>query len=146
MNKIVIILLMIMSVSCNKKDKIKSFFITNKNEYWECLNYCYNSGSTYFQFKENGSYDVFLRSYVGFDLFNDDGDLISGSRPWSIKNDSTFVWDKWNYKIEKMSKNEILLSYYHYEIKNKKCYVRLSKWVNTPQGPKLLDQPDNIKK
>lgn len=146
MNKIIIILLLLCCISCSDNDKIKSVFVANKNEYWECMNYCHDS-RTYFQFKDNGTYDAYLLyAKEGFHLFNDDGDLISVSRTWSIKNDSTFVWDKWNYKIEKMSKNEILLSYYHYKIKNKKCYARFSKWIKTPQGPKLLDQPDNIKK
>ena len=146
MNKIILILFLIATVSCTKKNEIESLLVTNKNEYWECINYCYNSGSTYFQFKDNGSYNAFLRSYVGFDLFNNDGDLRNDPGTWSIKNDSTFVWDKDAYKIEKISKNEILLSYYHYEIKDKKCYVRLSKWITTPSGPKHLDHQDNIKK
>lgn len=137
---------MIVSVSCNKKNKIESIFIASKNEYWECVNYCYDS-KTYFQFKDNENYDAYLLyAKEGFKLFNNDRDIVNHSRTWGIKNDSTFIWDNGSYKIEKISKNEILLSYYHHEIKDKKCYVRLSKWLNTPKGPKLLDQPDNLNK
>ena len=147
MNKIKIIILLMLCTSCNKKSEIKSVFLANKNDYWQCKDYCYpTSGSTYFQFKENGIYDRYLRSYVGFDLFNNDGDLESGPRPWSIKNDSTFVMGKGIYKIEKITNKEIILSYYHFKIKEKKCFIRLSKWVDTPKGPKLLNQQDTIKK
>lgn len=147
MNKIKIIILLLLCISCSKKDEIESVFIANNNEYWQFKNYCYAvSGSTYFQFKDNGTYDVYLRSYVGFDLFNDDGDLKSGPRLWSIKNDSTFVLNKGIYKIEKITNKEIILSYYHYKIKDRKCFIRLSKWVVTPKGPKLLDELENIKK
>lgn len=142
------IILLLACLSCSKKSEIEEQFVASKNDYWQYKNYCSNNGrGIYFQFKENGSYDKYLQ-YIneGFSLFNNDGDLQSGPRTWSIKNDSIFLLDNGTYKIEKTSKNEILLSYYHHEIKDKKCYVRLSKWVNTPKGPKLLDQPDNIKK
>lgn len=138
MNKIIIIILLLVCISCSKKKEIESAFIADKNDYWEYRDYCWNTKGIYFQFKENGSHDKYLRSYVGFDLFNNDGDLISGSRTWSIKNDSTFVFDKDEYKIEKISNTEILLSYYHYKIKDKKCFVKMSKWANTPKGPKKL--------
>lgn len=147
MNKIIIILLLLCCISCSDNDKIKSLFVANKNEYWAYKDYCYDNSGNYYQFKEDGIYDRYLGyAKEGFRLFNNDGDLVEDSRTWSIKNDSTFVWDRGSYKIEKISKNEILLSYYHYKIENKKCYVRLTKWLNTPKGPKLLDQPDNIKK
>ena len=137
-----------MGISCSKKKDIESIFVCNKNEYWDAKDYCYNTGGNFYQFKENGSCDRYIlyNNYLGFRLANSDGDLINDPGTWSIKNDSTFVWDKGVYKIEKLVKNEILLSYYHYEIKDKKCYVRLSKWVKTPQGPKHLDEQSNIKK
>ncbi|MGO4772857.1 hypothetical protein ACEN2I_14440 [Flavobacterium sp. W22_SRS_FK3] len=146
MNKLIIILLTILSISCTKRDKIESVFITNNIEYWECIDYCYNS-RTYFQFKDNGTIDAYLLyTKEGFRLFNNDGDLINDPGTWSIKNDSTFIWNKEVYKIEKLAKNEILLSYYHYEIKDKKCYIRLSKLIKTPKGPKRLDELNKIKK
>lgn len=138
---------MIISVSCNKKNKIESIFIANKNEYWAYKDYCYDNSGNYYQFKEDGIYDCYLGyAKEGFRLFNNDGDIVNDSRTWSVKNDSTFVWYRGSYKIEKISKKEILLSYYHHEIKDKKCYIRLSKWVNTSKGTKLLDQPNTINK
>ena len=145
--KILIVLLTPVLLSCTKKEKLEEQFIANKNEYWAYKDYCYDSAGNYYQFREDGVYDCYLGyAKEGFRLFNNDGDLVNESRTWSIKNDSTFVFDEWSYRIEKISKNEILLSYYHHEIKDKKCYVRLTKWLSTPKGPKPLDQADNIKK
>lgn len=137
---------MILSVSCNRKNKIETIFIANKNEYWLYTEYCYDNVGNFYQFKEDGIYDRYL-SYAkeGFRLFNNRRDLAYNSRTWSIKNDSILLFDRGSYKIEKISKNEILLSYYHHEIKDKKCYIRLSKWLNTPEGPKLLDEQNNTK-
>ena len=137
---------MITCLSCSKKSEIETIFIANNNEYWEYRNYCHNTAGIYFQFRKNGSHDKYLNSYVGFDLFNNDGDLECGPRTWSIKNDSVFLWDKGIYKIEKITNKEIILSYYHYKIKEKNCFIRLSKWVDTPKGPKLLNEQDIIKK
>ena len=134
-----------LSISCSKKGEIESIFIADKNEYWVHHDYCYNTGGNCYRFNENGSYDRFLRSNIGFDLFNNDGDLIRDPGTWSIKNDSTFVRDKGVFKIEKLTKNEILLSYYNHEFKGIKCFLRLSKWVQTPQGPKPVDTLDNVK-
>lgn len=145
MKKIIIIFLLIFSVSCSKKEEIKSIFVTDKNEYWVHHDYCYNTGGNCFRFNENDSYDRFLRSNVGFRISNNDGDLKRDPGTWFIPNDSTFVWDKGLFKIEKLTKKEILLSYYHYELKGIKCYVRLSKWKQTPQGPKPVDTLDNVK-
>lgn len=146
MKKVIIILLLILSISCSNKKEIESILVCDKNEYWECIDYCYNS-RTYFQFKDNGTIDAYLLyTKEGFRLFNNDGDLINDPGTWSIKNDSTFIWNKEVYKIEKLAKNEILLSYYHYEIKDKKCYIRLSKLIKTPKGPKRLDELNKIKK
>ena len=80
-----------------------------------------------FRFNKNGSYDKYLKSYTVFDLFNNDGDLLSGSRTWSLKNDSIFVWDNEEYRIEKYGTQQIRLSYYHYKKKNKKCSITLNK-------------------
>ena len=148
MNKIKIIILSLLFITCDKKNEIESVFIAHKNEYWEYRNYCNNSGrGIYFQFREGAVYDQYLQ-YIneGFSLFNSDGDLIFDSRSWSVKNDSTFVLDKEAYKIEKYSNKEILLSYFDSGIKDKKCFILLSKWIVTPKGPKPLNVPNNIKK
>jgi len=140
-------LLLILSVSCSKKNEIESIFISDKNEYWLAHDYCNNSGGNCYQFKKNGTSDLYLM-FVDrpfFRLFNSDGDVINDPEPWSIKNDSTLVWHDGVYKIEKLSRREILLSYYHYDIKGRKCFVRLSKWVETPPGPRPADSLDKIR-
>ena len=140
-------LLLILSVSCSKKNEIESIFICDKNEYWEHQDYCYNTGGNCYHFKKNGTCDLYLKfiDKPFFRLFNHDGDVIRDPEPWSIKNDSTLVWDEGVYKIEKLSRREILLSYYHYELKGRKCFVRLIKYIDTPQGARPLDTLDNIR-
>ncbi|WP_188221702.1 hypothetical protein [Flavobacterium pokkalii] len=142
MKKLILFITILLCIAC-KKSSIEKKIIANNNEYWEFYNYEYNQGAIYFQFKENGSHDKYLQ-YIneGFKLFNNDGDIISGYRTWSIKNDSTFVWDDEEYKIEKISDNEIILSYIRYSktenIGNQKYFILLNKWRVTNKGPQSL--------
>ncbi|OXB05105.1 hypothetical protein B0A81_15475 [Flavobacterium plurextorum] len=138
--KIIIALFVLLSISCSKKSEIELIFIASINEYWSYKDDCLGTKGIYFQFKENGTHDKYLLHIDdGFSLFNTDMGGGNDVRTWSIKNDTTFVFDNEEYKIEKISDEEILLSYYHYKIKNKKCFVRLRKWVDGPEGPKPLD-------
>ena len=142
MKKIILFIALLLCVAC-KKSNIEKKIIANNNEYWEYYNYEHNQGAIYFQFKENGSYDKYLQFInEGFKLFNNDGDVISGYRTWSIKNDSTFVWDDDEYKIEKISENEIILSYIRHAktagIHNQKYFTLLTKWRVTNKGPRSL--------
>lgn len=140
--KIIITLLVVLCISCNKKSKIESTFIASKKEYWAYNDYCLGTKGIYFQFRENGTHDKYLLHIDdGFSLFNTDRGGGSATRTWSIKNDSTFVFDEEEYKIEKFTEKEIFLSYYHYKIKDKKCFVKLSKWVDGPEGPRPLNGP-----
>lgn len=126
MNKKIVLVAFIMFVSCGKKHELENTFITNESEYWKYNNDCIQS-RVYFKFYQNGNYDKYLRTYKGFNLFNNDGDIISKERTWSVKNDSTFVWSKEEYKIEKIGKQQIILSYHHYKVKDKICKVTLNK-------------------
>jgi len=119
--------LLIFLFSCSKKSEIENIFITQKNEYWNYKD-CDGNHSLYFKFNKDGSHDKYNR-YIkeGFTLFNNDGDVISGPRSWSIKNDSTFVWDKGVYKIEVCAKDSIVLSYIRNYENNKKCKVTFKK-------------------
>ena len=125
--KLVIGSLLILLFSCSKKSEIENIFISNQDEYWDYKDDCEGHG-VYFRFNEKGDYDKYNR-YIkdGFTLFNNDGDVISGPRSWSIKNDSTFVWNNEDYKIEVCTKDSIILSYYHYKEKDKKCKVIFKK-------------------
>jgi hypothetical protein len=129
MNKILILVFFLLA-SCSKKNELENIFTCDKNEYWSYKNNCGSFG-IYFKFNSDGSHDKYLSKPIdegkGFDLFNNDGDVISGPRTWSIKNDSIFVWDKGVYKIESCNENIIILTYYHYKEKNKKCSVALKK-------------------
>jgi hypothetical protein len=127
MNKLLVFLGFALFFSCNKKSDMKEVFITNKSEYWKYNDDCQSHG-VYFKFNEKGSYDKYNRCIDdGFELFNNDGDLLSSSRTWSIKNDSIFLWDNEEYKIEKYNTQQIKLSYHHYKEKDKKCIITLSK-------------------
>ncbi len=121
-------LLLAIIFSCDKKHELETAFETKKNEYWKYIDACGGGRGLFFKFNKDGSYDKYNRFIDdGFELFNNDGDLISGKRTWSIKNDSIFVWDNEEYKIEKYSTQQIRLSYYHYKKKNKKCSITLNK-------------------
>jgi hypothetical protein len=128
--KLVIGALSVLLFSCNKKRDIENIFITQKNEYWNYKD-CDGGHSLYFKFNKKGDYDKYNR-YIkdGFSLFNNDGDVISGPRRWSIKNDSTFVWDKGVYKIEVCAKDSIILSYNRNYENNKKCKITFKKVVD----------------
>ncbi|KIA97078.1 hypothetical protein [Flavobacterium sp. KMS] len=127
MKKIVILICLSIQFSCTKQNELKTIFIAKENEYWQYKDDCQSHG-VYFKFNKKGDYDKYNRFINGgFDLFNNDGDLISGPRSWGIKNDSTFVWDDEDYKIEKCNPKQIILSYYHYKEKNRKCKITLNK-------------------
>ena len=135
-NTIKIIILLALLSSCRKQSEIESIFIAKKNEYWKYQNNCFDSRGLYYQFKENGSYDKYSLSIKdGFTLSN--SSVHSGPRIWSVKNDSTFAFKYGEYKIEKIKANEILLSYYRRD--KKKCFAKLSIWINTPTGPKAKE-------
>ncbi|WP_264535763.1 hypothetical protein [Flavobacterium sp. N1736] len=121
--------------------------MTNKNEYWQYRDYCWNTKGIYFRYNKDGSSNqYFLHINDGFTLYDKNGTLRNGSALWSIKNDSTFVFDDLEYKIEKITNKEILLSYYNPEFKDKKCFVKLSKWIDGPEGPKPLNNQDKHEK
>ncbi|GGC96675.1 hypothetical protein GCM10011508_24920 [Flavobacterium lutivivi] len=130
MNKIVVLVIMSLLFSCGKKREIENIFISKDNEYWDYDDTCQSHG-IYFRFNEKGDWDKYNRDiFDGFELFNNDGDLISDARTWSIKNDSIFVWNDEDYKIESYSKEKIVLTYYHYKEKDKKCTVTFTKVID----------------
>jgi hypothetical protein len=132
-NKLTYFIILILFFSCSKKREIENIFITKKNEYWNYKD-CDGGHSLYFKFNKNGSYDKYLSNPInegkGFDLFNNDGDLLSGPRSWIIKNDSTFVWDKGVYRIEVCVKDSIVLSYNRNYENNKKCKITFRKVID----------------
>ncbi|WP_343589341.1 hypothetical protein [Flavobacterium sp.] len=145
--KLIILLLALFSMSCSKKSEIESVFIANNNEYWSYKDECLGTKGIYFQFRKNGTHDKYLLNINdGFGLFNTDMGGGNATRTWSIKNDTTFAFDFAEYKIEKISNQEILLSYYQSKIKGKKCFVTLSKWIDGPSGPKPLSPNIKIEK
>lgn len=130
MNKFLFLFALFLFLSCSKKRENENFFITKNNEYWDYDDTCQNR-NIYFRFNKNGSWNRYNKDiFDGFEIFNRDGDLLSTQRTWSIKNDSIFVWDNEEYKIETCTKDSIILTYYHYEDKNRKCKVTLKKVID----------------
>lgn len=126
-SKLLIILLLVLSFSCSKKSEIEEIFISEQNEYWSYNDDCQSHG-VYFRFNKKGDYDKYNRFINdGFELFNNDGDLKSGPRSWSVKNDSTFIWNEAKYRIESCNNQKIILMYYNSKDKNKKCRVTFKK-------------------
>ena len=114
--------------SCNRENSIAEIFIAEENEYWKYRDNCQSHG-IYFKFNQAGDYDKYLNDISdGFSLFNDDGDLLSGPRSWTIKNDSTFVWDGNECYIELLSNEKIILYYTGQE--NQDCRIFLLKVVD----------------
>lgn len=116
--------------SCNKKDELKNTFISKKNEFWSYENNCGSHG-IFFKFNDDGTYDQFNR-YVheGFNLFNNDGDIVSGQRIWNIKSDSIFSWDNEDYLIKSYNSKVIILTYIHSKEKNRECLITLKKVID----------------
>lgn len=131
--KILILLLFVLLFSCCRKSELEDVFIGNKKDYWNYKDDCQSYG-IYFKFNKKGDYDKYLSKPIkegkGFDLFNNDGDAIGGPRSWSIKNDSTFVWNNEDYKIESCTNQKIVLAYYHYKEKSRRCIITLKKVVD----------------
>lgn len=131
MNKInIIFCIFLLLASCTKKEQIKNIVVSKENEYWSYKDDCESHG-IYFKFHSNGSYDKYMSNPIdeqpGFHIFNNDGDLLSDTRTWSLKNDSTFIWDKATLKILKCNKDSILLKYNAFKDKNKECIITLLK-------------------
>lgn len=128
-NKLVILLAFFL-FSCDKKNELETVFIAKKNEYWDYKNNCGNHG-VYFKFHKDGSYDKYNK-YIneGFELFNNDGDLISGKRVWNIKNDSIFCWDNEEYIIKSYDTKKIILTYSHNKEKGRICSITLKKVID----------------
>lgn len=125
MNRIWLLILILSLFACSKDHKAESILIAHNGEYWQYENKCGSHGIN-FQFNADGSYDKYNHyTDKGFVLFNNDGDLISGKRSWSIVKDSILVWDNLDYKIVSITEKKIILSYFY--SKDKSCKVILIK-------------------
>lgn len=114
--KLLIILLILVLSSCTKKDKLEDIFITPKNQYWQYSNtkqYDLSCGSINFQFHKDGyshRYDFSVKD--GYTLLEGmAGDVLIRPQKWSVKNDSTFVWGHFTYKIEHIDRTVIVLRF-----------------------------------
>ncbi len=131
--KLLIVLFIIILTSCTKKDKLEDIFITPKNQYWQFSNtnqYDIGCGSINFQFNKDGyshRYDFSVKE--GYTLLEGmAGDLIIRPKKWSIKNDSTFVWGDFTYKIVHIDHSVIVLSFYSpNSTKKEQHWIRLLK-------------------
>ena len=51
-----------------------------------------------------------------------------------------------NIKIEKITNKEIILSYLHCQTKKKKCFIKLTKWIDGPKGPNVFKENNSSEK
>jgi hypothetical protein len=132
-NKLLLVFLLALLVSCTKKSKIEDVFITPKDYYWQWSSTCYDYGCSgiNYQFEEGGyshRYDFSIKE--GYTLNEGEGgDLIILPEKWFIKNDSTLVWGRSTYKIDHIDRTVIVLSYFSTKNKKEKCSIRLLKVV-----------------
>ncbi len=130
MNNFKFLILFVLFIGCNKGD-LNNKIISDKNEYWKYSNNCFKPVSLYFKFNADGTCNKYNRDiFDGFELFNNDDDVISQKRTWSIKDDSIFVWNNENYNILQINKDTIILTYNHNKIKNKKCTIIFEKVID----------------
>ena len=127
--KLLIVLLVVVSASCTKKNKLEDIFITPENQYWQYSNtkqYDLSCGSINFQFDKNGySHRYNFSVKEGYTLLEGEAsDLIISPVKWAVKNDSTFVWGHFTYKIEHINRTVIVLSD---SMKGQKHWIRLLK-------------------
>lgn len=123
------IILVLLVLSCTKKNKLEDVFITPKNQYWQYSStkqYDLSCGSINFQFDKYGySHRYNFSVKEGYTLLEGEAsDLIISPEKWSVKKDSTFVWGQFTYKIEHIDHTVIVLSD---SMKGQKHWIRLLK-------------------
>ncbi|RZK51736.1 MAG: hypothetical protein EOO87_16930 [Pedobacter sp.] len=95
--------------SCSKS--VNNSPITKSHEYWR-----YDDqqdagfGSVFYKFHNNGSYDRYTKKISGeYSLYNDDGDVESEHRKWSISNDSIMNFGNLVCDVVRYNENVIVL-------------------------------------
>ncbi len=103
-----IFIIVITFLSCSKTNSIEDTFVTGQNEYWTYYSQG-QSGYMYFKFHKDKTYDKYERD---LSLFNNDGDLISGNRNWSVSKDSIFTWGAHKYDLISCNEKAIVIMYF----------------------------------
>lgn len=126
--KIILTLLVVLCISCSKKNKAEQIFISSKKYYWQYNNECFPNdglGTVNFQFGDDGySHQFSLRIDKGY--ISVEGEVVSPKK-WLLKNDSTLIWNAIEYKIYHIDRRIIILEYKDPRDQNKLCYIRLLK-------------------
>ena len=134
MKKTIIILLIVLCISCSKKNKIEYIFITQKDYYWQYNNTCYDLGcpGINIRFEEDGyshRYDFSVNDGYTLNEGFHGSDISNEPEKWYVKKDSTLIWNDFEYKIEHIDHTVIVLSYFLTSDKKQQCSIRLLKVV-----------------
>ncbi|WP_264535764.1 hypothetical protein [Flavobacterium sp. N1736] len=128
--KFLLVFLLVLSISCTRKNKIEDIFITSENYYWQFNSECQGAfgHSINFKFDKDG-----LSHQYGFSVEKSyhsvEGESLAPKK-WFIKNDSILSWDDMDYKIEHIDATIIILSRYHPIDKKQKCKISFLKVVD----------------
>ncbi|MEE1897964.1 hypothetical protein V1389_06440 [Flavobacterium rakeshii] len=110
-NKFILVLFYIILVGCSGKTK-EDYLINGKDDYWEEYDEIQSGkmGQIYYKFYSNGTYDRYRTNLNNeYILFNDDGDLLSERRTWSVSEDSILKWGEHRLDIVDYNDNTIIL-------------------------------------
>lgn len=140
-------LLILVLVSCTKTEKIEDILIANPNEYWAY----YNPNSTdltYFKFESNNLSDRYERNNENkFYKYKGEGDVVEGSRKWSVSNDSILKFNGLAYDVVSCNNEVIVLYYMGSDGRNERMVFLTKEKEGTPRryagffGQKRMDQP-----
>lgn len=113
-----------------------SCIVNGVNDYWLVYDEAEPGylGGAYYKFYSNGTYDRYRTNLNNeYILFNDDGDLLSERRTWSVSEDSILKWGEHSLDIIDYNDNTFILylnrqDRYLFLFKEKK--VQIGKGVN----------------
>lgn len=134
-NKLLLMLLLSIFISCSKKSKMEDVIITSKDYYWQysdTRDYSIGCGMINFRFDKDGyshRYDFNVKKGYILNEGLQGSDIKINPEKWYIKNDSTLVWGNIDYKIEHIDRTVIVLTYFLPKNKKRQYWIRLLKVV-----------------
>jgi len=111
MKKYFSLILIILLISCSKKNPIEKSLKTEANEYW-CYYTNNDSYFTYFKFKDNQlSYRYSVDEDGKFTTKPEDSFMPEVPEEWSVSEDSILIWRNFCYDIVSYNDKAIVLAY-----------------------------------
>nr|WP_315158604.1 hypothetical protein [uncultured Flavobacterium sp.] len=110
-NKIYILFLFTILVSCNKKTTMEEVLISKPDEYWAY----YNANSSIFAYYKLGKDKISQRYEINsknkFYKYEGEGDLVEIAQKWNVSQDSILRFDGTTYDVISCKENVVVLYY-----------------------------------